>query len=69
MEPADCVRAFSFLITTFQVNLEEASAMTPLYNTTFFIEIRESHACNKNAFPATFCVWFKTLHHNFFNQK
>ena len=70
MEPAACLRAFSFLITMSQVNLEKAcvySIFKLVINTTFFIENRESHNCNKNAFSD-----FKTLHQIFiffFNQK
>lgn len=63
MERAACLRAFSFLITMSQVNLEKASVYSIfklLINITFFIENGESHNCNKNAFSD-----FKTLHHIF----
>ena len=63
MEPASCLRAFSFLISMSQVNLEKAcvySIFKLFINTTFFIENRESHNYNKNAFSD-----FKTLHHIF----
>ena len=58
------------MIIMSEVNLEKACVhciFKLLINTTFFMENRESHNCNKNAFSD-----FKTLHQIFiffFNQK
>ena len=57
------------MIIMSEVNLEKAcvySIFKLLINTTFFIENKESHNYNKNAFSD-----FKTLHQIFifFNQK